>query len=124
MTMIRTIEVLDRSGHLSLTWDPSIPESVERAKGDFEKLRAAGYEFFSVADPDEATGFAASDGVLIVKARVDASSVAPVVVQPTATTPEPPARRRRGRPPKNPSPTNPSEPKQERTVAIRPMRGG
>jgi hypothetical protein len=109
--MMRVVEVLDRSGHLSLTWDPAIPESVERARGDFEVLQQAGYQFFRVLNQDEPTGFAPHEGALVVK-RVDASDVAPVAApaQPTRAV-------RRGRKPK-------AEPGQERTVAMRPMRGG
>ncbi len=111
---MHVIEVLDRSGHLSLTWDPDIPESVERAQADFTKLQEAGYEFFRVLNPDQpTTGFSSSDGALIVK-RVQAREVAPVV-----KTPVPPARRR-GRQPK---PRDTQEGR-DRTVAMRPQRGG
>jgi hypothetical protein len=110
---LHVIEVLDRSGHLSLTWDPTIPESVERARAEFELLQQSGYQFFRVLNQDEPTGFAPQDGALVVK-RVEAADVAPAVA------PVPPMRRR-GRPPKE-RPTE--EPRQERTVAMRPMRGG
>src|SRR5258708_17889271 len=50
---MHVIEVLDRSGHLSLTSDPSIPESVERARGEFDLLQKAGYQFFRVLNSDK-----------------------------------------------------------------------
>ncbi len=122
MTTLHTIEILDRSGHLTLTWDPSFPESVDRARSEFEQLQQAGYQFFRVLNQDTPTGFASSDGALVVK-RVEAADVAPRVQPapvPAVTLPTEP--RRRGRPPKaRPEPT--TEP-QERTVAMRPMRGG
>lgn len=114
--MIHTVEVLDRSGHLSLTWDPEIPESVERARGDFETLRQAGYSFFRVVDQTEAERFAGSEGALLVK-RVDADEVAPVA-EPVEKVR---AAQRRGRGhPQKPAGAAPGE----RVVAVRPMRGG
>jgi hypothetical protein len=43
------MDVLDATGHLSLTWDPADPESVSKAKAEFEQLKAAGFAFFSTA---------------------------------------------------------------------------
>lgn len=90
-----TLEVLDSSGHLTLTWDPSDPEQVQKAKEEVEQLRAAGYSFFAVV---EATGdeVAAGNGTLIVR-RVENP------VKPTLTLP----------------PVKPT-----RNVAVRPMAGG
>lgn len=112
--MMHVVEVLDRSGHLTLTWDPDIPESVERAQEDFAKLQAAGYEFFRVLNPDQpTTGFSSAEGALIVK-RVTAGEVAPVVRNPD------PSARRRGRQPK----PRDTQAGRDRTVAMRPQRGG
>lgn len=41
------LQVMDGSGHLTLSWDPSDPATVERAKAEFDRLKAAGYAFFA-----------------------------------------------------------------------------
>lgn len=46
------MEVLDHTGHLTLSWDPDDQASVERAQQEFERLRAAGYAFFVSTEPD------------------------------------------------------------------------
>lgn len=104
---LRTIEYLDVSGHLALTWDPGIPESVERARAEFDQLRQAGYQFFVAFADEPADSFQAQVGALRVQ-RVDPSVVEPRLepaISLVATEEQP----RRGR---------------ARVVAGRPMRGG
>lgn len=107
---LRRIEFLDGRGHLSLTWDPSIVESVQRAHADFVDLQRQGYQFFRVFPREPASGFVPEAGVLEV-VRVDASEVEPrsedSQPQPNVTT-----KLRRGRI------------RKERIVAARPMAGG
>lgn len=52
MTPHNVLEVLDPSGHLTLTWDPDDPESVARAGAEFDRLKAAGYAFFATTEDD------------------------------------------------------------------------
>jgi hypothetical protein len=47
------MEILDPSGHLSLTWDAANPESVAKAGAEFARLKEAGYTFFSTPDATE-----------------------------------------------------------------------
>lgn len=44
------MEILDQSGHLTLSWNPEEPESVTKAREEFDRLRAAGYAFFSTPE--------------------------------------------------------------------------
>lgn len=46
------LEVLDPSGHVTLEWDPSDPESVKRAEAEFNRMRESGFTFFTTASPD------------------------------------------------------------------------
>lgn len=41
------MEILNGDGHLTLSWSPDDPESLARAKEEFDRLRAAGYAFFA-----------------------------------------------------------------------------
>lgn len=106
--MVTTIEVLDPSGHLLLTWDATIPESVERARAEFSALVAAGYQFFRVEGGTPEPSFSSEAGALTVK-RVEPAEIAPTAAPADA----PPPARRHGRPPAP-----------DRIVATRPMRGG
>jgi len=44
-----TLHTLDRTGDLTLVWDPADPEETEKARAEFERLKAAGYAFFTDA---------------------------------------------------------------------------
>jgi len=114
----RTIEVLSPAGHVLLTWDPADQASVDRARAEFQALEAAGYEFFRVESQTPERAFSSTAGALVVK-RVEAAEVAPRAEPLSA-----PAPRRRGRPPKNATPTTEARAQTERVVATRPMRGG
>jgi hypothetical protein len=46
MAMACTLEVLNADGHLTLNWDPDNPDEVQKAKAEFEALKAAGFAFF------------------------------------------------------------------------------
>jgi hypothetical protein len=41
-----TLEVLDPTGHVTLTWDPNDPDAVRTAEDEFERLKTAGFAFF------------------------------------------------------------------------------
>lgn len=107
---IAEIEVLNGSGHLSLTWDSENPEEVAAVRAEVARLRAAGYSFFLTAD-QPADEVAAGGGRLLVR-RIEDPTAVPMddpTEPPPATETEPnPARR--GRP--------------RKTVAVQPMRGG
>lgn len=45
--MICELEVLDPSGHVTLEWDPDDEESVRKAEAEFDRLRDAGFAFFT-----------------------------------------------------------------------------
>lgn len=45
--------VLDQSGDITIEWDPDNSESVEKAKAEWDRLKADGYEFF---EPVESKG--------------------------------------------------------------------
>ena len=119
---LRSIAYLDASGHLALTWDPAIPESVERARAEFQALRDAGYTFFRVVAHQPQDSFEAEVGALQVE-RITPDQAEPRVklVAPVEhTQQEDASRRRRGRPPR----AAPTPEPEERVVAARPMRGG
>lgn len=99
--MTHTLEVLNSSGHLTLTWNPSDPNEVQKAKEEVEQLRAAGYSFFAVIEDQDAVE--AGNGTLLVH-RIAAPAVTPVV-------------------PKHESPSK-TPSKGQRTIAMRPMAGG
>lgn len=47
------MEVLDASGHLTLTWDPHNPDETKKAREEFERLKAAGFAFFTEEGSDK-----------------------------------------------------------------------
>jgi hypothetical protein len=53
------LDIPDETGHLTLDWDPSDPQSVAEAKAAFDKLKACGFAFY------------ASDGTTEVKRLTD-----------------------------------------------------
>lgn len=44
------IRVLNEQGDVTVTWDPKDAESVKRAEAEFERLKADGYDFFTVVE--------------------------------------------------------------------------
>ena len=105
--MIREIAILNSSGDLRLTWDPSSLEEVLRARDEVQHLKAQGYSFF-IVDGQAADEVAAGRGELAFRRTDEPLTETPV----SDPAPEPGAEtnRRRGRPPK--------------AIAIPPMRGG
>lgn len=89
------LEVLDPSGHITLRWSPDDPDSVEQARAEFEKLKAAGFAFF-----------------------VDEASAVPV------TRLKPKAFAQAGQLDVRPAMVREFDPRRRRTVAVRPLQGG
>lgn len=110
-----SIEVLGREGHLSLTWDPTNPEDVERAREEVNRLKEAGYSFFAVLQAEEGKELEQGDGSLVVR-RID---------DPLSPPPEEASIEKKKKPP-NSKPPMEKKPKRKarKTVAMRPMRGG
>lgn len=50
---IGTMQVMDRTGHTSVTWDPEKPVEVRVARETFNSLREEGYNAFRVDEDDE-----------------------------------------------------------------------
>lgn len=132
--LIDRVEIIGPSGHLTLAWDPNDADDIERARGEVDRLRAVGYSFFAVtneADPTKGV-----PGRLIVE-RISTpvgTAIGPSeppqpvsVVENYAAAAEPPSPpapgKRRGRPPKGASATEPT-PGGARAIATRPLRGG
>ena len=82
------LEVLDPSGHLTLTWNPEDAASIKEAKNEFDRLKEQGYAFF-VGDQAVKNWKAAHESGRIVTVRATEF-----------------------------------DPEAERTVAVKPMRGG
>lgn len=40
------MQIMDSSGHTSITWDPTDAEAVAGARREFERLRGLGYQAF------------------------------------------------------------------------------
>lgn len=91
-----TLEVLNGSGHLTLTWNPDDATEVARAREEVAKLKAAGYQFFLV-DDGPADEVVAGHGSLIVKRLEDPTEAEAPIESP-----------KHGR----------------RSVAVRPLQGG
>lgn len=49
---MNTLEVLDASGHVTLSWTADDEASLTRARDEFDRLKAAGYAFFSTPEED------------------------------------------------------------------------
>lgn len=47
------LDVMDSSGHTSVTWDPANPESVADARREFERLVRDGYQAYRMASVGE-----------------------------------------------------------------------
>lgn len=44
------MKVMGPEGDVSVEWDPEDPESVEKAKGEYDRLKKDGYEFYEVQE--------------------------------------------------------------------------
>lgn len=93
------MEVLDPTGHLSLTWDPQDGASVDKARADFQRLKEAGYAFFvdQVEDAAEVERWKTGRGrkpALVTAGSLDVRPVQTKEFQPLArrTTAVPPLR--------------------------------
>lgn len=60
------LEILDPTGHVTLEWSPDDPESVEKARAEFERLTAAGFAFFTTSE-EVAESIEPGDGLLLAK---------------------------------------------------------
>jgi hypothetical protein len=49
------MNVLDRSGHTRIGWDPNNEDEVEFARGVFEEKTAAGFRAFKVRNGEQST---------------------------------------------------------------------
>jgi hypothetical protein len=79
---MRVMEILDHTGHQTVTWDPNDEASVTDARRQFDRLRAQGYSMFRMAaigqtavveEPDqsqELEEFNAADG-RVAAVRID-----------------------------------------------------
>lgn len=105
--MTGILEIPDETGHVTLSWDSEDPAEVDKVRAEFDRLKAAGYAFFTTSDE---TGYeVAALGAGIAKAGVlNARLVRPEAlrVEPELTS------------------TREFNPKKRRTIAVRPMRGG
>ena len=45
---LRTMVIMDRSGHTTVTWDPRNPSSCADAKREFDRLIREGYQAFQM----------------------------------------------------------------------------
>lgn len=112
---MNALEYLSPSGHIRLEWDPANETEVADAKAEFDRLKQAGYVFYSV--PVEVREFAeAATGELTVT-PADRDE-APAAVE------EKPRRRFGGRRKQPEGPVKEFNAKSERTVGVPPMRGG
>jgi hypothetical protein len=48
-----TMQIMDITGHSSITWDPDRPVEVDVARASFDKLVKEGYSAFRVDEDDE-----------------------------------------------------------------------
>ena len=69
--MIHSLEVLNASGHLTLTWDPKNEEDVAEARKQVERLRNEGYTFFVVAGAPGSDEVEQGNGMIIVRRIAD-----------------------------------------------------
>lgn len=116
--MLDTLEVLDASGHLTLTWDPSDEEQVAKAREEVETLKKAGYSFFAVVGSQGSDEIEAGNGTLLVERIADPIRPSPTP-RPSRLAEEPPCLDV-ALPPKKPKGGSGGR----RVVAVRPMAGG
>ncbi len=118
-----SLEVLGASGDVTVSWDPADPASVERARAEYDRLRAAGYLMFTVRR--RADAFDPAAGALDVELTAGPPET-------PASSPTPPlaaVRPRRGRalrryPGEYAEQSRALDPMAERVVAVPPMLGG
>lgn len=48
-----TMDVMDRSGHTTIKWDPAVPAEVDMARASFDSLTSQGYRAFRVGPGEE-----------------------------------------------------------------------
>lgn len=48
-----TMQVMDQTGHSSISWDPNTPDEVAVARDSFDKLVKKGYNAFRVNEDDD-----------------------------------------------------------------------
>lgn len=75
------LEVLDSSGHLTLTWDPANPDEVAKAREEVKRLKEVGYTFYAVVGATGDDEVDAGNGTLIIQ-RID-DPICPPSVEPT-----------------------------------------
>ena len=105
-----SLEVLNGSGHLSVTWDPSNPEEIEKARQVVEDLKAVGYRFYAVTDDPISSG----NGNLIVE-RIETPIRPPEPTSEAASDES--SQPKKGK-------TGKKGPQDRKTVAVRQMAGG
>jgi hypothetical protein len=128
-----TLEILNSSGHISVTWDPKNPAEVANAKKEIAALKAAGYSFFAVVGVESDEAVDAGEGRLIVE-RIEDPTERPPEPEPVvslapapaveASSELPPEKRRRGRPSGSKTTPKPEEKPGRRNIAMRPLAGG
>ncbi|MFA6046278.1 MAG: hypothetical protein WC718_14940 [Phycisphaerales bacterium] len=105
-----TLEVLDSSGHLTLEWDPNDETEIAAIRAEVARLKAAGYSFFLVeGTPADEVAAGSGSGKLVVR-RID-DPADPPVQEPTTSSDSLADQPKRGH-------------GGQRSVAMRPMRGG
>lgn len=109
-----TLEVLNGSGHLTLTWNPDDPVDVARAREMVTHLKSQGYTFFVVAGSVGDDTVEQGAGRIIVDRIDDPTVPPPTTVLPNTTLPEV-RETPKATPPKG---------KGRRHVAVRQMAGG
>lgn len=116
-----SLEVLNGSGHLTLTWDPDDPAEVAKAREMVERLRSEGYVFFVVEDAVGSDTVSRGAGRIIVD-RINDPTRPPV---PSAPPPSAaPAPEREEAPPAGAPLPETSKRKGKKHVALRRMVGG
>lgn len=124
--MACAIQVMDSTGHTTITWEPGDADEEAKAREVVEGLKKLGYTFFLVSgEPADEVSAGAGVGKLIVRAlgedpiadlaseaELRSAAKADVLAPEQDVAPEP---RRRGRPPRQP---------QAEAVGVRRMQGG
>lgn len=115
--MSDTLEVLNGSGHLTLSWNPEDPDEVARARETVNHLKSQGYTFFVVA------GSVGDDAVEQGAGRIIVDRIEDPTAPPLTIAPEAPASLALEAS-ETPKVTTPPKGKGRRHVAVRPMAGG
>ena len=91
-----TLEVLDPTGHVRLSWDPKNEREAAEAKREFERLQEAGYAFFVIPGDTQVRTWDAMLGELAVivdpPSEGDTGSLVPESETPKRTLAVPPLR--------------------------------